>query len=85
MDPHPAKAYVDELLTKVPDVPRPEAEDFIRRVFDGGAEHGSHSALANTAAVVSERDAQIRRLAQRLESLGEDPLAIAQIISDGVR
>lgn len=65
MDPHPANAYVDELLTRAPDVRRPEAEDFVRRVFDGGAE--------------------IRRLAQRLESLGEDPLAIAQIISDGVR
>ena len=81
MEPHPAAAYTDELLELAGGLDRPVAEDFVLRVFDGGAYHGSHTALANVAADLTAKDEQIHRLAQRLEALDEDPLAIAGIIS----
>jgi len=81
MEPHPALAYTDELLELTSDLERPVATDFVMRVFDGGAYHGSHTALANTAAEMTAKEGQIHRLAQRLEALGEDPLAIARVIS----
>ena len=80
MEPHPASAYTDELLVLAGDLDRSTAEGFVLRVFDGGADHGSHAAIANVAAEISARDAQIRRLGERLKALGEDPLAIARII-----
>jgi hypothetical protein len=81
MQPHPALAYTDELLELTGDLRRPAAADFVMRVFDGGAYHGSRTALANAAAELTSKDEQIHRLAQRLEALGEDPLAIARIIA----
>jgi hypothetical protein len=81
MEPHPALAYTDELLELTSDLERPAAADFVLRVFDGGAYLGSHTALANVAAEVATKDEQIHRLAQRLEALGEDPLAIARVMS----
>jgi len=80
MEPHPAVVYTDELLEMTDDLERPAAADFVLRVFDGGAYHGSHTALVNVAAEVSAKDEQIHRLAQRLAALGEDPIAIAKVI-----
>ncbi|MEY9964220.1 hypothetical protein ABIA33_002262 [Streptacidiphilus sp. MAP12-16] len=81
MEPHPATAYTNELLALTNDLEQAAAADFVLRVFDGGAYYGSHNALVNVAAEENEKDAQIRRLAERLEALGEDPLAIAKLMS----
>ncbi|WP_431683588.1 hypothetical protein [Kitasatospora sp. KL5] len=75
-----AEIYVDELLALTGGLDRRAAEDFVRRVFEGGAEHGARTALANVAALDNEKDAQIRRLGERLVALGEDPLAVTRLL-----
>ncbi|MFJ3791248.1 hypothetical protein [Kitasatospora sp. NPDC090091] len=81
MESDPAQAYTDELLALTGDLARPAADDFVRRVYESGAIHGSHTALANVAAVENEKDAQIRRLGERLMALGEDPLEITRLLA----
>lgn len=80
MEPHPTVAYTDELLELTSELDRPAAADFVLRVFDGGIDQGSHTALANIAAEANTKDEQIHRLAQRLQALGEDPLDIARVM-----
>ncbi|MEV8099960.1 hypothetical protein [Kitasatospora sp. NPDC085879] len=80
LEPDPAAAYTDELLALVGGLQRPAADAFVRRVFEGGAAHGARTALANVAAAENEKDAQIRRLGERLVALGEDPLAVARLL-----
>ncbi|MEY9941163.1 hypothetical protein [Streptacidiphilus sp. MAP5-3] len=83
MEEHPTVTYTNELLSLTEDLDRAAASDFVLRVFDSGADHGSHDTLANVAAEETEKDAQIRRLAERLAALGEDPLAIARVMAEG--
>ncbi|MEZ0070367.1 hypothetical protein ABIA32_006420 [Streptacidiphilus sp. MAP12-20] len=78
MEPHPAVAYTNELLAMTNDLDQATASDFVLRVFDGGAYEGRRTALLAAAADENEKDAQIRRLAERLQALGEDPAAIAR-------
>ncbi|RAG85561.1 hypothetical protein DN069_11555 [Streptacidiphilus pinicola] len=82
MEEHPAVTYTDELLALTKDLDRAAASDFVLRVFDSGADHGSHETLANIAAAETEKDAQIRRLAERLVALGEDPLDVARLMRE---
>ncbi|MHA6757500.1 hypothetical protein [Streptacidiphilus sp. PAMC 29251] len=81
MQPDPVLAHTDELLNLADHLDRHTAAAFIQRVFDAGAAQGAHIAIANTAEEVTARDAQVHRLAAHLQTLGEDPLTITQIIS----
>ncbi|WP_042378329.1 hypothetical protein [Streptacidiphilus melanogenes] len=80
MEPHPVDLYTDELLRLAPDLSRATADDLLRRVFQHGAEEGANAALANIAELDNTKDAENRRLAERLVQLGEDPLSVAQIM-----
>ncbi|GAA1116032.1 MULTISPECIES: hypothetical protein [Kitasatospora] len=81
MESDPTEPYTDELLALAPGLARPAADLFVRRVFEGGVEHGARTALANVAATEHEKDAQLRRLGERLVELGEDPLDVARLLS----
>lgn len=72
--------YVEELLEMAPALPRAAAVDLLGRVFQRGAEDGAKTALANVAETGKTKDAEKRRLAQRLVALGEDPMSVARIM-----
>lgn len=80
MEPDPAEPYTDELLALTKDLDRRAAREFVRLVFESGVHHGSQTALANVAEAENEKDAQIRRLGDRLVVLGEDPISITRLL-----
>ncbi len=80
MDADRIAVYTDELLALADDLSRPSAVQFVRRVFEDGSREGSRAAIANVAVDENEKDAQIRRLAERLRELGEDAVAIAHVM-----
>ncbi|MCU7826651.1 hypothetical protein [Kitasatospora sp. DSM 101779] len=81
MESDPTEPYTDELLALASGLDRAAADLFVRRVFEGGVEHGARTALANVAATEHEKETQIRRLGERLVELGEDPLDVAHLLS----
>ncbi|WP_042431339.1 hypothetical protein [Streptacidiphilus anmyonensis] len=80
MDAHPVDLYTEELLRLAPGLSRAAADDLLRRVYQHGAEEGANAALANVAEEENTKDAENRRLAERLVALGEDPLSVARIM-----
>ncbi|MCC9306002.1 hypothetical protein LN042_02575 [Kitasatospora sp. RB6PN24] len=80
MEAHPVDAYADELLGLAPGLPRAAADELLRRVFRHGVEEGAKTALANVAQRENAKDAENRRLAERLVELGEDPLSVTRIM-----
>jgi hypothetical protein len=80
MEADPVEMYTAELLGMAPGLSRAAADDLLRRVFQHGAEEGANAALANIAEIENTKDAENRRLAERLVALGEDPLSVTRIM-----
>jgi hypothetical protein len=80
MHANPVEMYIAELLEMAPGLPRAAADDLLRRVFQHGAEEGANAALVRAAEAENVKDAENRRLAERLVELGEDPLSVARIM-----
>jgi hypothetical protein len=80
MDANPVEMYTAELLGMAPGLSRAAADDLLRRVFQHGVEEGANEALLRAAEADNTKDAENRRLAERLVELGEDPLSVMQIM-----